>query len=101
MSGVETILKEHSQCNAMVEVANRATILTEREKDGRFRINGFTKFHAGNFCNIEAKCLDLIEHARLIFPQLALNFGTSATRSDVMMEVDSPVVLTGEGQKPL
>ena len=42
------------------------------------------------------KCLDIAEHARLIAPSLALNFGKPPARAEMEMEVDDSVIMTGE-----
>ena len=72
ISGMEKTLEEHSYHNAIAEVNHRATVLSQREKDRRFRVNAFTqpmaKFHAGNLLNIEAKATALTEHTRLLCP---------------------------------
>ena len=42
MSGMEWTLEEHSHHNAIAEVNHRASVLSQRAIDSRFRVNAFT-----------------------------------------------------------
>ena len=98
-------LDEHSKHNAMVEVNTRQSTLYQREKDSQFRVNAFAnkvaQYHAGDLFDIQMKCLDISEHARLIAPSLVLNFGMPPAGAEMEMEVDDSVIMTGEHLKPL
>ena len=49
--------------------------------------------------DIEAQCLDLAEHTKMICSQLASNFRTSPPGADAVMKDDS--LVSGEQLKPL
>ena len=59
------------------------------------------QYHAGDLFDIQMKCQDIAEHARLLAPSLALNFGAPPAGAEAEMEVDDSVILTGEQLKPL
>ena len=106
LAGFKETLQAHSVRNSLAEVANRASVMSQREKDRRFRVNAFSqplaRFHAMDLYDIQAKLQDLADHAKLICPQLASNFGTSAAGADAVMDTDSPpVTLTADQLSPL
>ena len=59
------------------------------------------KFHAGDLFYIEAKASDLAEHTRLLCPSLVSYFGSSSAGEGLVVDVASPVSLTGDQMKPL
>ena len=89
----------------MAEVQNRALVVSQRDKDRRFRVNAFSqpidKFHTGNLFDIEAKASDLAEHTWLLFPTLVSNFRPFSAGEVEVIDINSPVTLTGDQLKPM
>ena len=50
---------------------------------------------------MQMKCQNIAEHARLLAPSLALNFGMPPARADTEMDVNDSVILIGKQLKPL
>ena len=83
------------------EDSSRQQVLTQREKDRKFRSNCFVqplaKYHALDLFDIQQLVGDLTGHASLVSPHLASNFGTSASDGVGQAEYDpSQTVSLGE-----
>ena len=89
---INTKLSVQDTRNVLSEVSSRQQILTQREKDRKFRGNSFVqpmaKFHALDLFDIQQDVADLAGHASLVCPQLASTFGTSASESVGQVEYD-------------
>ena len=90
---INTKLSVQDTRNVLSEVSSRQQILTQREKDRKFRGNSFVqpmaKFHALDLFDIQQDVVDLAGHASLVCPQLASTFGTSASESVGQVEYDA------------
>ena len=80
------------------EVSSRQQVLTQREKDRKFRGNCFVqplaKFHALDLFDIQQSVCDLTAHASLVAPTLASNFGTSASDGLAQPDFDPSQTIT-------
>ena len=72
-------LDEHTRRHTVNELNSRQFQLTQREKDRCFHVGAFsikaTQYHAGDLFDIQSVTLDIAEHAKVLAPNLALNFG--------------------------
>ena len=100
-SQIQSQLAVQDTRNVLSEVSSRQQVLTQREKDRKFRGNCFVqplaKFHALDLFDIQQAVCDLTGHASLVAPQLASNFRTSASDCVRQAEFDpSQTVTLGE-----
>ena len=100
-SQIQSQLAVQDTRNVLAEVSSRQQVLTQREKDRKFRGNCFTqpmaKYHALDLFDTQQAVADLTAHASLVCPQLASNFGTSASSGATQPEYDpSQTVTLGE-----
>ena len=84
--------------NFCTEVTSRQAVQTQREKDRKFWSNSFVqpmaRFHAMDLFDGQAEAQDLANHASLVAPPLASNFGTSASDSVGQVAYDPDKTVT-------
>ena len=84
--------------NFCTEVTSRQAVMTQREKDRKFWSNSFVqpmaRFHAMDLFDGQAEAQDLANHASLVAPPLASNFGTSASDSVGQVAYDPDKTVT-------
>ena len=92
-SQIQSQLSVQDTRNVLSEVSSRQQVLTQREKDRKFRGNCFVqplaKYHALDLYDIQQLVGDLTGHASLVSPQLASTFGTSASDGAGQVEYDA------------
>ena len=100
-------LDEHTKRHSVNEVNSRQLTVNQLEKDRQFPVAAFTnkvaQYHPGDLFDIQSVCLDIAKHARVLAPNLMLNFGQPLPGggNDSGMELDSSVSYTEEELKPL
>ena len=97
-SQIQSQLTVQDTRNMLTEVSSRQHVLTQREKDRKFRSNCFTqplaKFHALDLFDIQQAVADLTSQASLVCPTLASTFGTSAALGQPQPEFDPNQTVT-------
>ena len=72
-------LDEHTKRHSVNELNSRQFQLTQREKDRQFCVAQFSnkaaQYNAGDLYDIQSVTLNIAEHAKVLAPNLALNFG--------------------------
>ena len=84
--------------NFCTEVTSRQAVQTQRQKDRKFWSNSFVqpaaRFHALDLFDGQTEAQDLANHASLVAPPLASNFGTSASDSVGPVAYDPDTTVT-------
>ena len=90
---IQAQLEDQDTRNVLSEVFSRQQVLTQKEKDRKFCSGCFVqpmaKFHTMDLFDIQQQVVDLAGHASLVCPQLASNFGTSASGSVGQVDYDA------------
>ena len=84
--------------NFCSEVTSRQAVQTQRQKDRKFWSNQFVqpaaRFHALDLFDAQSDAQDLANHASLVAPPLASNFGSSAPDSTDPVTYDPDTTVT-------
>ena len=80
-----------STCKSLAEASIHASVLSQREKDGKEGISSFNlpmvRFHTMYLFEIQDKIKALSTHVQLCYPQLASHFGFISVRTDTLCQL--------------